>query len=426
MSSAKLRTGVTAAAVVALLAGCTGGGAADPAAQEGDGSTLRYIIVQTEDAADLDLIEENIAEFEQANDVEVDLQALPTENLRTVLQTQLRSGNGPDVFSYDTGPGFAGVLADAGLLYDLTDAYQDKGWEIYESAKERVTFDGKVLGVPNEIEEIGIYYNKDLVPEQPQDLGELQQVLGDLQADGLTPMAFGNKEAWPAGHMLSMTLSSLVGGDGMQALLNGEKPWNSPEVVQAIETFFVDFNESGYLPQSPNAITYDDANALFYSGKAAMNPTGTWLTNEVVDTVDFPVGYMPFPAPDGSGLFTAGLGSGTFVSAKTQNPELAIELLDHLTSEEHGRWQVENFSTIPAYPVDTEGLEVSPLFAQILEDTSQLAAGEGEFGANIDVLTTEVFNKAMWEGLQAVLNGDKTPQQLADELQAAFEQSSGA
>ena len=33
-----------------------------------------------------------------------------------MLQTQLRSGEGPDVFSYDTGPGFAGALAKAGLV----------------------------------------------------------------------------------------------------------------------------------------------------------------------------------------------------------------------------------------------------------------------------------------------------------------------
>jgi hypothetical protein len=33
------------------------------------------------------------------------------------MQTRLRSEDPPDVFTYDTGPGFGGVLADAGLLY---------------------------------------------------------------------------------------------------------------------------------------------------------------------------------------------------------------------------------------------------------------------------------------------------------------------
>jgi hypothetical protein len=33
--------------------------------------------------------------------------------------------------------------------------------------------------------------------------------------------------------------------------------------------------ESGYYPKSPNAITYDRANTLFYSGEAAMLPVGS-------------------------------------------------------------------------------------------------------------------------------------------------------
>jgi maltose-binding protein MalE len=76
--------------------------------------------------------------------------------MRTVLQTQLRSGEGPDVFNWGSGPGYAGALAEAGLLYDLTDAYEEYGWPIYDFAKERVTFDGKTVGVPGEMETIGL------------------------------------------------------------------------------------------------------------------------------------------------------------------------------------------------------------------------------------------------------------------------------
>ena len=97
---------------------------------------------------------------------------IPSENVRTVLQTQLRSGEGPDVFGYDTGPGFAGALAKAGLVYDLTAAYQENDWPIYDFAKQRVTFDGKLVGVPSQIEEVGVFYNKDIFTElgieQPQ------------------------------------------------------------------------------------------------------------------------------------------------------------------------------------------------------------------------------------------------------------------
>ena len=121
------------------------------------------MIGQPEDAADLELIKEDIKKFESQNaGITVKLDVIPIENVRTILQTQLRSGKGPDVFGYDTGPGFAGALAKAGLLHDLTDAYAKYNWPIYDFAKQRVTFDGKLVGIPNQIETLGLFYNKDI------------------------------------------------------------------------------------------------------------------------------------------------------------------------------------------------------------------------------------------------------------------------
>src|SRR3712207_8858699 len=81
--------------------------------------------------------------------------------MRTVLQTQLRSEEGPDVFNWGSGPGIGGALAEAGLLLDLTDAYEENGWEVYDFAKDQVTLDGKVYGIPGEPETIGVFYNKE-------------------------------------------------------------------------------------------------------------------------------------------------------------------------------------------------------------------------------------------------------------------------
>src|SRR3712207_7229783 len=48
-----------------------------------------------------------------------------------------RSGEGPDVFRWGAGPGFGGALAENGLLLDLTEAYEENGWEVYDFAKEQ-------------------------------------------------------------------------------------------------------------------------------------------------------------------------------------------------------------------------------------------------------------------------------------------------
>lgn len=418
----------TVTAVALALTGCTGGapGADQSSAPQETAAAqeIRYMIGQPEDPADLELVEADLKAFEAQNaGITVKLDVIPSENVRTIVQTQLRSGEGPDVFGYDTGPGFAGALAKAGLVYDLTDAYAEKGWPIYDFAKERVTFDGKIVGVPSDIEEVGIFYNKDLFEKlgisEPKSLDDLRGAAKKVADANLIPLAVSDKEGWQGGHLLSMVLSSDVGSKGMNDLLAGTVPWDSAPVKNALGVWD-EFEAAGYLTPSPVAVTYDNANALFFSGKAAMNPTGSWLAQDLERNVKFDVGFIPFPSASGPGIFSGGLGSGTFVSASTKKAEASIKFLDYLMTPEHGRWQVEKRHTIPAFPVDTAGIKASPLFTQILNDAAKIAEGTGDFGYNIDVLTTDAFNNAMWKGVQGVLTAQTTPEKVAAELQRNF------
>ena len=122
------RSAVIVAACL-LAAACTGG-TTDSAGGGGDGGgggggdvTLRYLIEQQEDATAQQALQEHItADFTEQSGIEVEVEAQPLEVMRTVLQTQLRSGEGPDVFAWGSGPGFGGALAEAGLVLDLTSA----------------------------------------------------------------------------------------------------------------------------------------------------------------------------------------------------------------------------------------------------------------------------------------------------------------
>ena len=150
-----------------------------------------------------------------------------------------------------------------------------------------------------------------------------------------------------------------------------------------------------------------------------MLPTGSWFIPEVEANTDFEVGFIPFPSPDGVGIFTAGLGSGPLVSANTDNPDAALKLVDFLVSPEHGRWAVENLGTIPPYPIETEGLDALPLLTQVIDDTADFAGGTGDLGTNIDVVASDEFNQTMYDGFQGIFTGQKTPEQVAEELETA-------
>src|SRR5918993_855601 len=348
-------------------------------------------------------------------------EAIDPDEMSNIIPSRLRSEEPPDVFSYDTGPGNGGVLAEAGLLLSLEDAYQQRGWGIYEWAKQRATYNGTLYGVPDHIEEIIVYYNKDLVAEVPKTIDELRQIADGLKGRGIIPFAFGNQEQWPAGHVFSIGVSNVLGRQGLDEILYADGRWDTPEVEEAIHLFFRDFVDRGYYPEGLSVLNYDGANALFYSGEAAMNPTGTWLVPEIVQTgQDFEVGFFPFPSIEGSGISPpAGLGSGLFVAKEASTSRGAIDFIDYLLEESTARLAIETLNVIPAQPVNPQGLEVPELFKEVLEDLSASPEAQS-FGYNIDVLVPQSFNEVMFSGFQEVLNGTRSPGEQAAALQDAW------
>ncbi|MDQ3590698.1 MAG: ABC transporter substrate-binding protein [Actinomycetota bacterium] len=408
------------------LAGAALLGAAGCGQSQGGGQVVKFFTGTAETTADeRELIEIQVNRFqEQHPKYTLEREAIDNDSLRQVIKTRLQSDEPPDVFSYDTGPGFGGVLAEAGLLLPLEDAYKQNGWDIYEWAKQRATYNGKVYGVPVQVEEIVVYYNKDLVTEEPQTVGELSQIADELKGRGKIPFAFGDQEQWPAGHIFSIGVSNVLGREGLDNILYGDGRWDIPEVVDVVDLLFRDFVESGYYPDGVNALTYDDTNALFYSGQAAMCPTGTWLVSTIVDSVrDFEVGFFPFPAIDGSGISPpAGVGGGLFVANNAKNPKGGITFIDYLLEDSTERLAMEKFNIIPAHPVDTQGLNVPGLFKEVLDDLSK-STEAGAFGYNIDVLTPQNFNDVMFTGFQEVLNGSRSAAEQVQALQAAWDEA---
>jgi raffinose/stachyose/melibiose transport system substrate-binding protein len=275
--------------------------------------------------------------------------------------------------------------------------------------------------VPDQVEEIVLFYNRNLVAEVPKTVDELRQIASELKGQGIIPFAFGNQDQWPAGHMFSIGVSTVLGREGLDDILYADGRWDIPEVEEAIHLFFRDFVESGYYPGGLSTLNYDGANALFYTGEAAMNPTGTWLVPEIVQTVqDFEVGFFPFPSIEGSGISPpAGLGSGLFVAKEASTPQGAIDFVDYLLEESTARLAIEKLNIIPAQPVNPQGLEVPELFKEVLEDLSASPEAQS-FGYNIDVLVPQSFNEVMFSGFQEVLNGTRSPGEQAAALQDAW------
>jgi len=365
-----------------------------------------------------------VAQYQKEHpNITVVRESVTGEELKTIINTRLQSGD-VDLVNYGVGPGFAGLLNDAGLLAPLDDAYAKYGWKIYDWAKARTTKDGVTYGVPDQIEALGLFYNADLLAElgfqaPPKTLDELRTMAAAAKAKGLVPIAFGNKEQWEGASMFSIGTSTALGGTKVDALLDGSASWDSPEVADVIKLLFEDFVKAGYYPKQPNGIAYDDANALFFSGKSPFLATGTWISPDVTKNAQFTSGFVPFPAIGGTATpLATGLGDGWYIASKSEHPAETAAFLDWMLQPERGKTQLEVFETIPAYPVDTTSINVSPLYRSIIDQIS--ASADTDSGYNLDVLTPDTFNQQMYEGFQEVIDGRKTAAEQAKALQAAF------
>jgi raffinose/stachyose/melibiose transport system substrate-binding protein len=404
-------TGLASASAFALMAG----GALAQTIE------LRVLDSFTETAAGMDNL---IVAFEAANpDIDVIRDVMLTDDMRAVIQTALNSGTGPDVFYYDTGPGFAGVLAEAGLLRPLDDLYASGALDhVYDWTKERTTFGGHVYGVGNQLEFVAVFYNADLFAELgltvPATYEDFLAVAAAIKEAGVIPVAFGNQAGWPAFHNFSLYANNFVPQERLEAMIAGAEPWTAPEVEAAVQAMFIDMQEAGFLNPSVNAVSYDDANNLFMTGLAAMTMTGSWMIPVFKDT-EFQAGMFFLPAPAGkTTLPPAGLGSGYFISSATEHPEAAERFITFLYDPANAAYWIEQMYSIPPYDVDTTNLDVSPLLAQTMD-----ALAVTPMGYNIDVLTSAEFNTAMLDGFQAVLASDRTAAEQVAAMQAAAMQA---
>ena len=373
--------------------------------------------------------------MEQNPNVTITREAFSTDQIRDVVNTAISSGTGPDLIFYDAGPGYAGVLADAELLLPLDDFASQFGWteRVAAPALEATTIDGALYGMPLQTDLIGMYYNQTLLEQEglevPETLDDLVAFCGQAAEKGYIPIAFADNDGWPAFHQFSMTANQMVGPEGIQALLNNEGSWDTPEIVTAIEAFFVTLRDAGCFPEDPVAIPYVDGNSLFANGEALLHTTGSWQIAEWEEQMpDFELGFVPFPEIEGGQgrVWISGVGSAWYISSATQNPDAAAAFIDYLFSQE----AVEQWIGVSRYfvpvEVDMANIELGPL-NQLVIETLQTAGDEGvQFGYNVDVLAPPEFNDMMLNGFQAILVGDKTAEQQAADLEAAWEEGMGA
>lgn len=375
-----------------------------------------------------------IDEFMQLHpEIEVKTSFMGTELVPPALLPALNAGTGPDIFGAGTGPGQPAAIIAAGHALDLTPFYFDYGWDkiIPPTVVNYTSSDGKLWAVGDSVETTVMFYNKAIFEKYglsvPTTWAELLSVADALKAAGFeTVIGLGGLDKWPISHWQSLLWGAYAGPEGIDHVMFGDGRWDDPVFIEATNTL-LKLHQAGYFGPSPLAIGYLDAITKFWRGETPMYFTGSWVIADAVSDLgdkisDFSVFAVPSPV-EGKPIYVAeSIGSGWYINAKTKHPREAGELLNFLFFRPESRKILLEAGHVPVGPLDLEGTKIPELLKEVFT-ISNTYRNNGTIHAFLDTVLPANVTEITYDGLQALLAGQMTPEQLCRAVQAAWEEA---
>jgi arabinogalactan oligomer/maltooligosaccharide transport system substrate-binding protein len=219
------------------------------------------------------LADEFLAEYNVALEVE-DLGRV--QDIRAQVIIAIPAGEGPDIYIgvHD----WLGALVESGLVAPID--LGDKRDEFVESNLEAFTYtDGNLYGLPYASENLGFFYNTDLVPEPPTTWDEVLEIGRTLKADGQVEYAI----AVATGPLYNaLPIQTAFGGYIFGVDENGA--WNPDDVgldsegeIDAV-AWMTAATEEGLMPDT---FDYETAHSLFENGQIPFIMAGPWALDRI-------------------------------------------------------------------------------------------------------------------------------------------------
>ncbi|MDR0489067.1 MAG: extracellular solute-binding protein [Propionibacteriaceae bacterium] len=288
---------------------------------------------------------------------------------RTLIPQALLAGGdaAPDVFMVWPG-GEVRSQVQAGYLKDLTTSAASSLSKLGSSINPWQV-DGKQYGVPYTFGIEGFWYNKNLFEEAgiaqvPTTLPELNDAVAKLKAINVAPIAVGAKDLWPAGHWWYQFALASCSVETLESAIP-QLDFSDPCWVEAgtLLKEFVDTKpfQDGWLATS--AQTGADSSAgLVANGNAGMELMGHWNSGKIGElapggVVPEFVGWFPMVSvPGAAGLPGIAMGGGDGWGVYKDAPDVAVELVAYIVSDDVQKRFAETGSGIPTNPAGTSGL----------------------------------------------------------------------
>ena len=218
------------------------------------------------------------------------------------LPTLLNGKNSPDAYFEWAGARLdqrvaEGFAADISADIDssgLKALFSDGAFAGYDSA-------GKLSMIPRTRDVTNVlWYNVDMFAKMgitpPKTWDELNAACAKIKAAKINCFVQGNKDLWTVGNWGGHILSRVAGEALYAETLQKSKPMNGPEFVKGL-TVLADLAKNGYVNESVNSIADNEAASLFFQGKGAIHPIGSWLIGTQQEQApNFKMDFINLPA----------------------------------------------------------------------------------------------------------------------------------
>lgn len=349
--------------------------------------------------------------------IENDIMSANDDGFRTKVNTDMNSGNEPDLLFYFIGTDAEGFVKAGKVvpMNEILDANPDwkSGFipDALELAKQK---DGNIYAAPLTGFYEGLFVNKKLFEENglelPTDWEKLKTAVKTLSAKGIIPIS----QPYDQSHyLIEHTILAAAGAEGQnKGLENGIEP-NWEKAYSAMKELY----DLGAFPKDAATIDLSMAGNYYGEGLAAMILEGSWAIGGWGDEVKNNSTVVPFPAiPGGAGdgnEIIGGFGSGFYVSKAAYDnedkKEMTVELLKHLTSPASIQKIAAANGGTPAAEVQVTGLP------QVALDGFAMAQKASSISAPVDSKVSQETFSNLRASVQPVVTGSKTPAKALEE-----------
>jgi multiple sugar transport system substrate-binding protein/raffinose/stachyose/melibiose transport system substrate-binding protein len=350
------------------------------------------------------------------------------EDFKTTILVMLAGGDPPDIFSYWAGARVQ-FIVDSGRLAPIDDLWDDNnlGEVVPASLAEGATlYNGQRYLIPFGYHYAGMFYNPKVmqeagVTEFPESWDEFIALCDTLKEAGVTPIALGSMNRWPAQFWFDYLLLRTAGPEYRAKLMAGEASYTDPEVVRVME-MWAELVDKGYFVPDANAYDWTDAADQVANGEAAMTLMGTWITgywdgNDLKPGEDYD--FFIFPAIE-EGVPQAALGpvDGFVLSADAQHPNAARKLLLYLitNTDAQATWALGQGALSPNAKVDPN------VYTPVMQRALQAVEAADTFTFNYDLATTPPMAEGGLNMFAQFMNDPSGYQEYLEQTQAVADE----